>query len=370
MKLRQLPEDFIVEEIAELNLTTDGKYSLYKLQKKGLETFALVAYLAKKYNLPFKSVCIAGLKDKHSISTQYLTIPRDYNINTLKEKNFSLNFLGFVDKQIDIGDLIANKFVITIRDLKEYEMQNALKKAETVEYLPNYFDSQRFGSVIHNEFIARYFLKKNYERSVKIFLTSYTRHEKSQLKNEKRRILENWPNFQNVKIENKRLKLITEEYIKSKDWLKAFNKLPPNLREMFFSAYQSYLWNECLKDILKNKVKNLFSVKYNIGKLYFFDTIDQFSVPNTIQSIQSNMLLDKNTYEIVNKILKKEGLQINDLQQSLFKLYERPTLIKPENIKFESDNDEINPDRFKITLSFTLPKGSYATIVTKAIFGK
>ena len=76
MKLRQALEDFKVDEISRPQvLDSDGPYRLYILQKQGLDTFTLLAYLSKKLNVPYKEFGIAGLKDRHAITSQNLSIP-------------------------------------------------------------------------------------------------------------------------------------------------------------------------------------------------------------------------------------------------------------------------------------------------------
>jgi tRNA pseudouridine13 synthase len=68
-----------------------------------------------------------------------------------------------------------------------------------------------------------------------------------------------------------------------------------------------------------------------------------------------------------------EDFDIKRETGSFFKTRERETILKPEGFTInEPTVDEINDsgkNRYKIMLSFTLPKGSYATIVTKRIFG-
>ena len=58
MKLRQLPKDFQVEEIRINKLVQKGKYKLYQLEKKELETFMIVSYIAKVNNIPRKEIGI------------------------------------------------------------------------------------------------------------------------------------------------------------------------------------------------------------------------------------------------------------------------------------------------------------------------
>jgi len=379
MKLRQKLEDFKVEEINEFDILKSGQFKLYLLEKKGLESFALIGYLAKQNNIPRSEIGVAGLKDKYAETSQYITIPEKYEIKTTDEKNFKITFIGFVDKPLKIGDLQGNRFEITVRDLNKDELEKIKQRAEELKKYgaPNYFDSQRFGSVINNKFIAKYVVKRDYENAAKIFLTEHTKFEKSQIKKEKKQILENWKNIENAEARTKFLRQILDEYRKTKDWLKAYKKINYQLRAMFVYAYQSYLWNECVKELLKKTVdaKKLYSVSYNIGTLLFYKEIDE-KIPESFPSIGREINLDEFQAEIINKVLSKEGLSIGDFDVkdeagNFFKAENRKLILKPEGFEMlKPEEDELNKGKYKITLNFKLPKGSYATIVTKKIFNK
>jgi len=180
--------------------------------------------------------------------------------------------------------------------------------------------------------------------------------------------------------------LVENEYNKTNSWLKAYKKIPPNLREMFVNAYQSYIWNECIKELLKKIVakERLYYVKYNIGSLIFYKKLidsEIKKIPLTFQTISPFMKFSSELEEeIINNILLKENIKLEDLDiekatGNFFKTRKRQIILKPEEFKItELDLDEINDkgkkNIFKITVSFILPKGCYATIITKRIFGQ
>src|SRR3989338_4167384 len=382
MKLKQLPGDFKVEDISELSISKEKKgYKAYLLEKRGIETFSLLSYLSRKNNIPIKEFGIAGLKDRHAVTRQYFTIPLKYDIKTLHEKDFDITLLGYTDKGLKLGDLKGNKFEITARDIKKGELEGIINKAKNIAQIgvPNYFDSQRFGSVIGNEFIARHLIKKNYENAVKIYLTSYTKFESSKIKNEKRLILQNWGNFRKLKIRSRTLAVIIDEYQKSNSWLEAYKKIPSNIREIVISAYQSYLWNECIKRVLIGTInkKKLYSIPYSLGSLIFYKNLDENEmkkIPDMFKTISEEIKPNELELEVINRVLEKEGIAIEEFNikkqtGNFFKVHERNVLLKPLSFSIsEPSIDEINDmgknNSFKIKLSFSLPKGSYATMVT------
>src|SRR3989338_5285007 len=386
MKLKQLPEDFRVEELSSIDISQEKKgFKVYSLEKKGMETFSLLAYLSKKNNIPLRDFRIAGLKDRHAITNQKFTIPSKYSINTLIEPNFKITFLGYSNEPMKLGNLKANRFEIVVRAVEKGSLEGIKIKANALKEfgVPNYFDSQRFGSVINNKFVLRHILKKDYESALKIYLTEFSKHESRKFKDEKRLIAEKWENLKNFKARNGSIRKIIWAYNKTGSWLEAYKQIPANVREIMVSAYQSYLWNECVKEALKRAVgiKELYSIKYNIGSLLFYKTLskDQANlIVPTFQTISDQIVPSEFEGRIIHKILDKEHLNIEDFAikketGNFFKTHERDVILRPMSLSISDPQiDELNGkgnmSMFKIKLSFDLPKGSYATIITKRLF--
>jgi len=388
MKLKQTPYDFIVEEIPNIDIFKEKKeHAIFILEKQEMDTFEALRLISNNLLISLFEIGYAGLKDKHGLTKQYISIPTKYNITSKKIEKIKLEFVGYYNKKIKIGDLNGNRFTITVRNIQKGDTPGIYSRAKTISEIgvPNYFDSQRFGSVIHKEFIARYLIQKNYEQAVKIFLTKYLKTERKRIKDEKRKILASWNNFEKIDIKNNVFKSVTNEYKKNKNWLEAYRKIPPNLRELFLNAYQSYLWNECLKEIFKRIVgkERLYHIDYNIGYLIFYKKLidtEIKKIPITFQTISPSMKFSSDfEEEIINYVLSIENINLEDLDieketSNFFKTRKREVILKPQeftisNLELDEINDKGKKKRYKIILSFILPKGSYATIITKRLFG-
>jgi len=387
MKLKQLPTDFIVEEIADFKISSNkDRYQIFLMKKQELDTFDAIKIISKELKIPLPKIGFAGLKDKHGTTRQYISIPVEQHIENKDMRNIKLEFIGYHNKRIETGDLKGNKFTITVRNIQKGDIPGIYSGAKTIPEMgiPNYFDSQRFGSVIHNEFIAKYLIQKNYEQAVKIFLTKYTKKERKKTKDDKREILAHWKNLESVNVKNKVFADIIHEYLKTKSWLAAYKKIPSNLREMFVNAYQSYLWNECIKETFKKCIQKdkLYTIEYNIGSLLFYKKLSDEeikNIPSTFQTVDPTMKPSTFEKEIIDNILSRENFDVKDfdIKQEIgnfFKSRERAVIVNPEEFKISEPlvdeiNDKGGKNRYKIAISFMLPKGSYATIITKRIFG-
>ncbi len=220
---------------------------------------------------------------------------------------------------------------------------------------------------------------------MKQYLTAYQKSEPKKIKDEKRKILSSWNDISNVRVYNKAFAVVVKEYLKTSDWRAAYRKIPAHLREMFVNAYQSYLWNECVKKLLKDVVdkEKLYSVEYSIGALLFYTSLSEWEMAKilfTFQTASDTTTFSEVEKQIIDHVLNKEGITLQNLAiesdtGNFFKARPRKVLLIPEDFTIsEPIRDEINSkdnsQRFKIQVSFSLPKGSYATLVTKRLFNQ
>ena len=391
MKLRQIPDDFIVEEILD-DVEENGSFNLYTLKKTNIENLKALSYVSKEFDIPLKDIGYCGLKDRHAITTQYITIPSNYGILSIDEENLKLNYIKSIKKPLKIGDLKGNRFKITVRDIDKNDFLKIAENLKNLNSVPNYYDDQRFGSVFHNKFIAKEYLKGNYENALKILLTNYKKSENKRIKDLKRYIKSNWNDWEKI------LKYIKNNKIKSKmfvniikylnyeknqtNYKEALKYVDNRLKKLFISAYQSYLWNECVKEFLKNYIPKdeRIYLDYSCGTFLFYRKIDDElfnklkdkTFPTIAPDIDYNEF-DEEYQNIIAKVLKKEGIKLNDFNKlndlGRISYSERYILFIPKNIKYETfKKDELNKGKYKITLEFELNKGSYATIVIKRVF--
>ena len=298
----------------------------------------------------------------------------------------NIQLVGYHRKKIKVGDLKGNRFTIIVHDVRNSELDDVFEIAETISRsgVPNYFDSQRFGSVIKKEFIAKHVIKKDYEQAVKLYLTASFESEPRRIKDEKSKILAGWNDLHNMSGVDKVFAIIIKEYLRTNSWLAAYKKIPANLRKMFVNAYQSYIWNECIKEVLKTCVdeRKLYSIDYAVGSLTFYETLSENEIqhiPPTFRTVSDKAIFSDFEKQVIDFVLLNQGIRLVDLNiesetGNFFKSHACPIIVIPENFFISNPvKDELNDiersSRFEIKVSFSLPKGSYATIVTKHLFG-
>ncbi|VVB81414.1 putative tRNA pseudouridine synthase D [uncultured archaeon] len=375
MKLRQKPDDFIVWEIPSREWKSSGKCAVYKVSKVGMTTFAAEKVLATHCSVPFKVIGFSGLKDTHARTVQYFSVETNKpECGNFREPHVASELIGYLDEPLRTGDLKGNSFLITVRDLSEKEVETAKRNSGQVKCgVPNYFDSQRFGSLKGvSGFIAKDVLKGDYESAVKKVITATSRHQRARIRAIRKFIASNWGNWPACLQQTAGLERTVEANVVSHlsespaDFKGAFQRLFRGIREIFFSAYQSFIWNECVKRVVRQNSKEVFSVDYEAGKLVFPRKWNPDVSLGTFPSVAPEMPENK----IISEVLKLEGVSLGAFrsEEHIFVARERNIVLVPENLEIAFADDELNKNKKKVVVKFFLSKGSYATIVTKALF--
>ena len=81
-----------------------------------------------------------------------------------------------------------------------------------------------------------------------------------------------------------------------------------------------------------------------------------------------NIALEKQVSMLESLGLDQKSFLIRQAPELSVEGSSRKAVVRAERFSFSVDNDEFNPRMKKITLSFFLPKGSYATIFIKYLF--
>ena len=94
-KIKQLPEDFIVKEISNVKIETNGQYAYFLLKKINYTTIDALQVLSNKFKIPLKNFGFAGNKDRNAITEQKISIFRgSKNFKNDKFNNIELTYIG------------------------------------------------------------------------------------------------------------------------------------------------------------------------------------------------------------------------------------------------------------------------------------
>jgi tRNA pseudouridine13 synthase len=145
------PEDFVVDEQPLYAASGQGDHWYVRLRKRGATTLELRSAVADAAGVNAGDVGYAGMKDKHAVTTQWLSVPvtraRPPEAWQLPVP-FSLLEVSRHNNKLRVGHLAGNRFTIRLVDVGAGAPERLDRFFERLAArgLTNYFGAQRFGS--------------------------------------------------------------------------------------------------------------------------------------------------------------------------------------------------------------------------------
>jgi len=147
-RLRASPEDFEVEEIPAYLPSGQGEHLFLWVEKVGLDTPDAARRIASALGLQLSEVSWAGLKDRVAVTRQWFSVPAWAEASLAAfEARDELRVLAHArhGNKLRVGHLRGNRFRIRIRDAERPGAVGPVMERLVAEGLPNAFGEQRFG---------------------------------------------------------------------------------------------------------------------------------------------------------------------------------------------------------------------------------
>ncbi|RDU64833.1 tRNA pseudouridine(13) synthase TruD [Helicobacter sp. MIT 14-3879] len=333
-------KNFVVEEIPLYNFSGSGEHLILKVRKKNISTNEMLNIFSKNLNIKRNEIGYAGLKDKHSLSIQYISINKKFtkNIEKLDIENIKILDSTYHNNKLKLGHLSGNKFYIRIKKLNFVDANKIQEVCKIISQngMPNYFGIQRFGKNKDNYKEGRDILEgklKIRDKKISKFLISSFQSY----------LFNNW-----LKDRIKFCKIL--ESFNPKEIQTMLKKdITLSLDEIISLKSQKHFFK-----ILKGDIMRF----YPNGKLYYKDNKDILEVErfNLRELVPTGLLCGSKTIKSNNLAAFFENKFIDNLLDK--ELGDRRfAWVFVENLKFRYKKEIANGE-----FNFTLPKGSYATI--------
>ncbi len=317
-RFKSQPSDFIVEEILPFEPSGEGEHACLLVEKTGENTDWIAGQLAKFAKVKRSSVSYAGRKDRHGITRQWFTVwmPGQDQPDWLAFSSDTYKVLQATKhgKKLRTGALKGNKFIIALRDLTGGQAEVAARLEQIVEKgVPNYYGEQRFG---HQGV--------NVERAMGMFSGEFRAHR--------------------------------------------------NKRSIYLSAARSWLYNR----MLSARVEDGSWLTYQKGDVPGFQSSGSLILRDHDEELMKRV--EAGTVSLTVPLWGEgellSGDQVKELEVSIAAQY--PQLCQGlvnEGLKQERKAVRLIPSDFSshwldessVQLSFTLPKGCFATAVLREL---
>ena len=163
------------------------------------------------------------------------------------------------------------------------------------------------------------------------------------------------------------------------DFVGAFDRLPESLRTIVLSAFQSLVWNEVLSGLVRARCARTWTHVGRYDEIAFFEPGEEAAKALLGLAIpfphRATRMRDPDTRRTFDEALSRRGLTLDSfrlrgLKKGHFWRGERAAVAEVAGFSArEPVPDEMNEDRFRVELSFSLPPGAYATMFVKAATG-
>lgn len=379
-KKRRLPlgylklwlQDFIVEEITldgELQTIFPDKFLDKKkdflpedpviyatLVKCGLSTIEVVEELARALKIEPEVIKYAGIKDKHAITSQLISIkdtPAE-KVHQISAPHFFIKNVFSGRKEVYLGALRKNQFTILIRTGPDFEEEKFLKRLKEIKEngFYNFFYLQRFGIPrLINPDCGLAILRGDYQGAIKTAICTPGERELFYFRSLRKEVENLWGDWEEMAgifelfpftFQDER-GMINYLIKKPDDFLGALNEIP-RVVQLWLTSFAALLFNQKLSLYLK------------AGK----------KPPQKLPLVLSSERKDWFFYE---DLLKEAGVfsvtfalkNLKPFQKIYLRHREQKTMEKVELL-----NHKIIPEG--VILNFNLSKGCYATTFLSHLF--
>jgi tRNA pseudouridine13 synthase len=152
------PRTFTVEEIPAYEPSGTGTHLFLWVEKRGLTTLDAIAQIAAALDVPARDVGYAGLKDRHALTRQWLSVSGVDPARALAARGVTIDDGGWSvlravphPHKLRLGHLRGNAFDVLLERTDAADgsdapaLQPALDRIAS-QGLPNRFGAQRFGA--------------------------------------------------------------------------------------------------------------------------------------------------------------------------------------------------------------------------------
>ncbi len=379
--IKNRPEDFFVQEIPLYEPAGTGEHVYAEIQKINLTTFETVHRLAKALRVHEKDIGYAGLKDARAITRQIFSIVgvTEQAVMNLQIPGLTVQWAARHGNKLRLGHLSGNRFAIKIRDVVPTDVLKLRPILAVLEKrgLPNYFGEQRFGRRHNNDHLGADLIRGDNVSLLQHLLGQPDPAIDDPASLRARAAFDARDNETAMRLFPRHCGLerrILARLMKTHKPNAAVRAIDEKLRKLWISALQSRIFNE----VVSHRVQSLDQMMdgdlayiHDSGACFAVDSAaaeqprcDAFEISPTGPLVGYRMTLAQGEpARIENEILAKFELTPASFRTSDYgrvKGARRPLRVKPTDTELAAGADEFGP---YITVAFSLPAGSYATVL-------
>ena len=379
--IKQGSEGFMVSELVNesldisLSYNENHRYPLYILEKRDIDSNHALFEIERELHMKFR---VMGIKDAKAVTTQYAGMERVMRNPPaeLKSRHTRLTLKGFTKHPLQKKFLAGNKFEIRIYNVRSSDLSGFVPYIRKVG---NFYGLQRFGSErLVTHLIGREIVKRNFIQAVELLLCHTTEFD-TQMSREIRNKCVDPSNYRQVlKMLPRGMDIerqVLSALVAGRDTIAALRAVPITIRRLFVQAYQAYIFNRCLsravmegEDLLQPQTEDLcFEMEgpATFGRIIKYNPTSKTKLVPAIRMAGYTFQPGKGRFENITRAIMQEeeevsakDFYIKEMQELSHQGGFRQAPLWCTDFRYERD---------PLTVSFKLPKGSYATTLLREI---
>jgi tRNA pseudouridine13 synthase len=379
--IKQGSEGFMVSELVNesldisLSYNENHRYPLYILEKRDIDSNHALFEIERELHMRFR---VMGIKDAKAVTTQYAGMERVMRNPPaeLKSRHTRLTLKGFTKHPLQKKFLAGNKFEIRIYNVRSSDLSGFVPHIRKVG---NFYGLQRFGSErLVTHLIGREIVKRNFIQAVELLLCHTTEFD-TQMSREIRNKCVDPSNYRQVlKMLPRGMDIerqVLSALVAGRDTIAALRAVPITIRRLFVQAYQAYIFNRCLsravmegEDLLQPQTEDLcFEMEgpATFGRIIKYNPTSKTKLVPAIRMAGYTFQPGKGRFENITRAIMQEeeevsakDFYIKEMQELSHQGGFRQAPLWCTDFRYERD---------PLTVSFKLPKGSYATTLLREI---
>lgn len=379
--IKQGSEGFMVSELVNesldisLSYNENHRYPLYILEKRDIDSNHALFEIERELHMRFR---VMGIKDAKAVTTQYAGMERVMRNPPaeLKSRHTRLTLKGFTKHPLQKKFLAGNKFEIRIYNVRSSDLSGFVPHIGKVG---NFYGLQRFGSErLVTHLIGREIVKRNFIQAVELLLCHTTEFD-TQMSREIRNKCVDPSNYRQVlKMLPRGMDIerqVLSALVAGRDTIAALRAVPITIRRLFVQAYQAYIFNRCLsravmegEDLLQPQTEDLcFEMEgpATFGRIIKYNPTSKTKLVPAIRMAGYTFQPGKGRFENITRAIMQEeeevsakDFYIKEMQELSHQGGFRQAPLWCTDFRYERD---------PLTVSFKLPRGSYATTLLREI---
>ncbi|MGB5835391.1 MAG: tRNA pseudouridine(13) synthase TruD [Thiohalocapsa sp.] len=346
-RLRELAEDFVVDEILAFGPDREGEHCLLRVRKTDANTEWAARRLASVAGVPAKAVGYAGLKDRHAVTTQWFSVhlgPRpEPSWDVLRADGIEVLESHRHQRKLRRGVLVGNRFELRLRDVRGDPDALAQRIDRlTAQGVPNYFGPQRFGRDQANLHHADTLFHAEARGSTGNGSGDSARNEATGSRREAPRVSRHMKGLWLSAARSQLFNEVLARRVQRNDWHRA---LPGERLQL--SGSHSHFLTETVDDAIRTRVAS--GDAQPTGPL--FGAGDPLT-SGAVADLEADVAAAFPSWIA--------GLAAAGLRQE-----RRPLVLVPEGLAMERPTSDLASDQ--LLLRFVLPAGSYATTLLREL---